>query len=101
MPRSELIASDPSERLARLAEITNATIYLSSPSAKAYLRDEPFLQRGITVKWIDYNGYRDYPQCWGDFTPNVSIVDLLLNCGDFAIEYLNRSGGAVISTSEI
>jgi hypothetical protein len=32
-----------------------------------------------------------YPQLWGDFIPNLSAFDLLLNCGPKAKEILFRS----------
>ncbi len=40
---------------------------------------------------MDYSGYPDYPQLWGAFEPAVSIVDLLLNVGEDAQRYLDRS----------
>jgi hypothetical protein len=46
---------------------------------------------GIEVTWMDYRGYPDYPQPWGDFEPRVSIVDLMMNTGADAPRYLDRT----------
>jgi hypothetical protein len=83
---------DPTERLVRLAEAAGATRYLSGPAAKAYLDPARFEERGIAVDWMSYAGYPDYPQLWGEFEPQVSIIDLLLNTGDDARRYLDRAG---------
>jgi hypothetical protein len=40
------------------------------------------------VVWKDYSTYPEYPQLHGPFVPNVSIVDLLANCGPAAPSYI-------------
>ncbi|MCA3077155.1 MAG: WbqC family protein, partial [Rhodocyclaceae bacterium] len=32
-----------------------------------------------------------YPQLWGEFVHEVSIVDLLFNCGDQAAQYMTHA----------
>lgn len=91
VPREELVAMEPSERLAALTQAMGGTRYISGPAAQAYLDLEPFRRRGIEVSWMDYSGYPPYPQLWGDFEPAVSIVDLLLNTGDDAARLLDRT----------
>jgi hypothetical protein len=93
LPREALEAMDPSERLAALTEAVRGTRYLSGPAARAYLDPAPFARRGIEVAWMDYAGYPDYPQPWGDFEPAVSVVDLLLNTGGEAARLLGRPPG--------
>jgi hypothetical protein len=83
--RSKLDELSATERLSTLAEAAGATHYLTGPAARSYLELGPFTTRGIEVRWMSYDGYPDYAQCWGQFAPQVSIVDLLLNCGDDAI----------------
>jgi hypothetical protein len=89
--RDELCRMQASERLLRLCQAAGASRYLSGPAAQSYLDESAFRQEGIAVAWMDYGGYREYPQLWGPFAPSVSIVDLLLNCGDAARNYLGRS----------
>lgn len=91
LDRNALRQMDATERLVRLADAAGATHYLSGPAAKSYLDPEVFAARGIAVEWMSYAGYPDYPQLWGAFEPQVSIVDLLLNTGDEAARYLDRA----------
>jgi hypothetical protein len=93
IPRADLQAMDPSERLAALVEAVGGRRYLSGPAAKAYLDPAPFARRGIEVAWMEYAGYPDYPQLWGGFEPAVSVVDLLLNTGAQAPRLLGRAEG--------
>ena len=78
LPRSELIDMDPTERLLNLCIACGATRYISGPAAKAYMDVEKFNRSGIDIQWMAYSGFPEYPQCWGAFEPQVSIVDLLL-----------------------
>ena len=70
-----------SERLADLTLQAGGRAYISGPSAKDYLDESVFAERGIDVIWFDYSGYPDYPQLWGEFIHGVTILDLLFNCG--------------------
>lgn len=76
------------ERLASLAAQARASEYVSGPSAKSYLDEQAFVARGVSVSWFDYGGYPEYPQLWGGFTHEVSILDLLFNCGQDAPRYM-------------
>jgi hypothetical protein len=79
------------ERTARLSNIcsqANAKVYVSGPSAKSYINLKVFEEAGIEVNWFDYNDYPTYSQLWGDFSHNVSILDLLFNCGKSSSQYM-------------
>lgn len=82
------LEGDKSERLASIAEQAGANVYVSGPAARSYLDEAVFAGRGITVEWFDYTGYGPYPQLWGEFVPNVSVLDLLFNCGGNACRHL-------------
>lgn len=75
-------------RLVSLCQQAGATRYLSGPAAKDYLDEGLFRTGGIEVIWMDYNGYPEYPQLWGPFVHQVSIIDLLCNCGQEAPRYM-------------
>jgi len=77
-----------SARLADLCKQAKGTEYLSGPAAKDYLEERYFSEQNIKLCWMDYNGYPEYPQLWGDFTHQVSIIDLLFNCGKNAPKYM-------------
>jgi len=91
IPRGDLAAMGPSERLLALCQAAGAGRYLSGPSARTYLDEGMFSTAGIEVAWMDYGGYPDYPQLWGPFDGEVSIVDLLLNVGEAAPRFTMRS----------
>ena len=61
--------------------------YVSGPSAKAYLELDKFAAAGITLEFMTYN-YPEYPQLYGAFQPQVSILDLLFNVGPGAPDYI-------------
>jgi hypothetical protein len=77
-----------SDRLLMLLQRLGATDYVSGPAAKNYLDVERYADAGVRVHWKDYSGYPAYPQLHGDYVPALSIVDLLMNCGDRAAEWI-------------
>ncbi len=79
-----------SARLVSLCRQAGASVYVSGPAARSYLDVGEFDAAGITVEWFDYQSYPEYPQLWGPFVHQVSMVDLLFNCGAQAPRYMNR-----------
>ena len=88
LPREVIIPAERSARLVHLCRAAGATRYLSGPAAKAYLDVSLFHAHGIAVGWMSYEGYPPYAQLGDSFDPKVSIVDLLLNTGVAAPNYL-------------
>jgi hypothetical protein len=86
------LAEGKTERLVEVCRQAGATEYISGPAARCYLEPELFEKAGIRLSWMDYSGYREYPQGHGPFEHSVSVIDLLLNCGDQAPLYLERDG---------
>lgn len=83
-------AAEPTERLVALCRRAGASVYLSGPSARAYLDESAFSRAGIAVTYMDYAGYPEYPQVHPPFVHGVSIVDLLFHTGPGAAEFLRR-----------
>ena len=83
-------AGDRNGRLIDLCKAVGADVYVSGPAARTYLDTAAFQRAGLAVEWFDYGGYPEYSQLWGPFVHDVSIVDLLFNCGDAAPDYLRR-----------
>lgn len=75
------------DRLIDILEKAGAASYLSGPKAKNYLEEEKFKEAGIHLEYKVYE-YSSYPQLFGEFEPNVSILDLLFNCGEDSRKYL-------------
>jgi len=76
------------EKIIHICQEVGATSYISGPAAKAYINENDFINAGITLKYKDYNSYPEYPQLWGKFDHNVSIIDLLFNCGENTSNYI-------------
>jgi hypothetical protein len=76
------------DRLVALSAQAGAGEYISGPSAKSYLDERAFAAQGVRLTWFDYAGYPEYPQLWGAFAHEVSILDLLFNCGKDAPRYM-------------
>jgi hypothetical protein len=76
------------ERLVALCVDAGATEYVSGPSAKDYVVESMFSEAGVKLTWFDYSGYPAYPQLWGDFAHEVTILDLLFNCGRDSSSYM-------------
>jgi hypothetical protein len=85
------LKGDPTEKLINLCKQAGSSSYLSGPAAKNYLREDLFKQEGIEIKWIDYEGYPEYPQLYPPFQHGVSIVDLLFNTGPASLRYMKCS----------
>jgi len=82
------LSEGKTERLANLCLQANATEYVSGPAAKDYVDKNIFDESGIKLTWFNYSGYPEYPQLWGQFTHEVSVLDLLFNCGKDATRYM-------------
>lgn len=85
------IIDGKTERLVDLCLKSGATEYVSGPSAKNYIDEDKFESNGLILSWYNYNNYSTYPQLWGEFTHNVSIIDLLFNCGKNSKTYMKFS----------
>ncbi len=69
-----------SDRIQQLSEILDADTYLSGTGAKSYLDENAFTSAGIDIQYQSFE-HPTYEQRFGDFVPNLSIIDLLFNCG--------------------
>jgi hypothetical protein len=78
---SELgLSGAKTDRLINLLKKLDASVYLSGPSAEAYLDKRAFHDNGIGLEYKTYD-YAPYPQLWGPFEGAVTVLDLIANCG--------------------
>jgi len=68
------------ERIFRLCEICGADTYLSGHGAAAYHDPAAFAVRGIRLMYVDYEPV-EYPQRFGPFESNLSVLDWIFNMG--------------------
>lgn len=71
---------------------TVGSVYVSGVNGRDYLIEPEFRDAGISVVYQNYRG-PVYPQQWGEFVPDLSVVDLLFNVGPRSGELL-LSGNA-------
>ncbi|WP_423198172.1 MULTISPECIES: WbqC family protein [unclassified Cupriavidus] len=86
-----MLVEGKTERLVDLCRQAGGDVYVSGPSARGYLDESAFRAAGMGVAWMQYGPYPEYPQLWGPFVHEVSILDLLFNCGREAARYM-KSG---------
>lgn len=58
----------------------NCDTYLSNLGSASYVEINKFVERGMQHQYIDYKGC-EYQQQFRGYEPNLSILDMLLNCG--------------------
>ena len=89
--REFVLAEGKSERLLALCQELGATTYLSGPAARDYLDEKIFRDAGMNVEWMDYSGYAEYHQLFPPFEHGVSVIELILNEGENAKNFLKSS----------
>ena len=86
--RSMNVGGSSSQRVLDIVRAAGGNIYITGHGAKKYLDHELFEQSGIRVEYMDYRKAA-YPQLHGEFTPYVSILDLIANAGKAGKEYIH------------
>ena len=88
---SELLKNHPpmkgTQRIVEICKELDAELYLSGISGRDYLDKTLFEESNIKLGFQKYIP-REYKQLYGDFIPNLSIVDLLFNLGDKARNFI-------------
>ena len=78
---SELgIQTTGNQMLVEICRRLGASVYLAQRAAVKYLDRRPFRKEGVEIQLIKPPAYV-YPQLWGAFNSNLSIFDMLFNCG--------------------
>lgn len=76
-----------SERVCSVVQVVKGDEYITGHGARQYLDHALFERVGIKVSYMDYKCL-PYPQLYGAFTPYVSALDLVANCGKDGIAYI-------------
>jgi hypothetical protein len=76
------------EKLLAIVQRLGGSVYVSGPSAAAYLRPEIWRAAGVDLVYKDYSGYPEYPQISHPFEPSVSVLDTLFMLGASAPDYI-------------
>ena len=83
------ITGAKTDRLIQMCQQLDTRHYLSGPAAKDYIEPDKFDAIGTTVEYIEYD-YPEYPQLHGEFRGDLSILDLLFNCGEESPRYISK-----------
>ena len=67
----------------------NGDVYLSGTGARVYNDISEFNAQQIQLVYQDFK-HPVYPQRWNEFKPNLSIIDMLFNCGPDTIEIIRK-----------
>jgi hypothetical protein len=85
---SEIPASSTGTlRLIEICRAMGASRFLAQSAAAKYLDQKQFVDARIDLIFFKPPS-PVYPQLWGDFLPNLSVFDLLFNCGPKAHDIL-------------
>lgn len=76
------------DKLISICQLVGADSYISGPVGLNYIDNSTFLNARIALAYKDYSGYPEYPQLWKGFDHNVSIIDLIFNCGEKSPYYI-------------
>jgi hypothetical protein len=74
------ITGHKQDLILNLCKHFNADTFIFGNQGREYADVELFRQQGIKCYFQDYQ-HPAYPQQWGEFVPNMSIIDLLFNVG--------------------
>lgn len=84
------VSGKKDELVLDLCRELGATIYLSGPLGRNYLREELFSHEQIAVRYDDYQ-HPVYPQVYPGFEPYMAAIDLLFNCGPASLELMMKN----------
>jgi hypothetical protein len=78
------------EMLVEMCRAVGADAYISGQGARDYVEPEVLARAGIRHFFCRFH-QPEYPQAASPFIPNLSVLDLLFNCGEGAREILDRA----------
>ena len=83
--------SKDGEKVIKICQRLGCNHFINGPASREYMNEELFSNYHVSLSYIDYQ-YPEYPQLHGPFCHQVSILDLLFNCGPKALDFIiNKS----------
>ncbi len=82
-------SEDPDERLIAITRHFGGDIYLAGSGGHDYMELAKYDRAGVEIIFQEYR-HPVYSQLWGEFSPFMSIVDLIYNQGGDAMEIIRR-----------
>ena len=84
------IGGNRNTRIIEILKHLGATEYLVGPTASAYIDKDLYAAAGIKLNYKAYD-YSEYAQPSKKFQSNLSVIDLLFNCGENSRRYLKST----------
>lgn len=84
------IEGTSSQRVLDIVLALGGDRYITGLGARNYLDHERFEAAGVRVEYMNYHK-TPYPQLHGEFTPYVSILDLIANVGRGGISHIHSN----------
>lgn len=75
------------DKLLHICKELGGSSYLAGFGSRKYQESQKFEQAEIICDVYDF-AHPTYPQLWRDFIPNLSVIDLLFNCGPSSYEII-------------
>jgi len=75
-----IVDNEKNNRIFSICKEFKANVYYSGTGAAVYQNIDEFKTNGIELLYSTFKPF-EYPQFWGAFEPNVSIIDYLMHCG--------------------
>lgn len=87
-----------------ICHVVGASVYLAGTGSKCYQEDIKFEEAGITPVYSPFS-QQSYPQLFGEFIRNLSIIDVLMNCGYLGTRRLlgfesQHADGAILDNTQ-
>jgi len=77
------------QRLMQCIEYFNCNQFIEGNAGKAYICKESFNKHGVKVIYQEYT-HPEYMQLYDSFIYNLSVIDLIFNCGPASLQILNN-----------
>ena len=85
------ICSKGEKRVIEIVHNVNGDTYLSGNGGRNYQNVKDFSELGLTLVYSDFKPFK-YKQQWGEFIPNLSVIDYCMNEG-YEIDKLFKTIG--------
>lgn len=81
--------SKDGEKVIKICQRLDCNHFINGPASREYMNEDLFSKHDVSLSYIDYQ-YPEYPQLHGSFCHQVSILDLLFNCGPKALDFITN-----------
>jgi WbqC-like protein len=72
--------SKEGEKIVKICKLLGCNSFINGPSAKQFMNESLFRENGIELAYMEYR-YPEYVQLHRPFVHEVSVLDVLFNCG--------------------